>query len=150
MKHLSTLLLICLLGLGACGHAPEVALEQSGLRFHMSFSNQNHNDLDIHVVEPSGKHLSLKLQPGQSESSFGIDCTCGDCSKGPSEYIYWYKNQAGKGLYEIWVQQFQHCGQEPLDSEFSLEVYEGDQLKATLQGTLGQGQSQVLYYEFGG
>ena len=150
MKHLTTLLLFCLFGLSACGHLPDAAVEQNDLRFHMSFNNHTHNDLDLHVVEPGGKHLSLKLEPGNSESQFGTDCSCGSCSEGPDENIYWEENQAGTGLYEIWVQQFQICDQQALDSEFTLYVYEGSELKATLQGKLGQGHSQALYYDFGG
>lgn len=150
MKHLSTLLLFCLLGLSACGHAPDAAAEQSELRFHMSFNNHTHNDLDLHVVEPNGRHLALKLENNESQSQRGIDCSCGSCSAGPTESIYWEQNRAGTGLYEIWVQQFQLCGQEEVDSEFTIYVYERNELKATLEGKLHRGQSQALYYEFGG
>ena len=150
MKHLGTLLLFCLLGLSGCGHALDASMEQSDLRFHMSFNNQTYNDLDLHVVEPGGKHLTLKIAPGNSASQFGVDCRCGACLDGPDENIYWEQNQAGTGIYEIWVQQFEMCDQTMVDSEFTLYVYERDELKATLEGKLRQGNSQALYYEFGG
>ena len=150
MKHLSILLLFCLLGLCACGHAPSAAMEQSVLRFHMSFNNHIYNDLDLHVVEPGGKHLALKLDPGASQSEFGNDCACGDCSEGPDENIYWLQNQAGTGVYEIWIQQFRACNEQSVDSEFTLYVYERNQLKATLEGKLRQGHSQAIYYDFEG
>ena len=150
MKHLTTLLLFCLLGLSGCGHAPDMAAEQSELRFHMNFNNYTYNDLDLHVVEPGGQHLALKLKNDQTQSQLGNDCSCGSCSYGPEENIYWQQNQAGKGLYEIWVQQFQICGEQEVDSEFTIDVYEGNQLKATLQSKLQKGHSQTLYYEFDG
>ncbi len=150
MKHLSKLLVICFFSLSACGHAPDTGAEQNDLRFHMSFNNQTHNDLDLHVVEPSGKHLTLKLEPDSSQAQLGTDCDCGVCQAGPEENIFWNKKQASKGIYEIWIQQFEMCGDEKIDSEFTLYVFERDELKATLEGKLQHGHSQTLYYEFGG
>ena len=149
MKHLSTLLVFCLFSLSACGHAPDTDAEQNDLRFHMSFNNQTHNDLDLHVVEPGGKHLNLKLEADNSLAQLGNDCTCGVCPDGPEETVLWKQKQAGKGIYEIWVQQSKTCGDAKIDSDFTLYVFERDQLKATLEGKLQQGQSQTLYYEFG-
>ena len=101
-------------------------------------------------MEPSGKHLALKLEPGSSKAQLGTDCRCGNCLDGPHENVFWEDKRASQGLYEIWIQQFQICGEEKIDSEFRLDVYERNQLKATLTGKLQQGQSQALYYEFGG
>ena len=109
-----------------------------------------HNDVDLHVVEPGGNHLNLKLESDSSQALLGTDCYCGVCPDGPHETIFWPKKQASKGFYEIWVQQFEKCGDDKIVSEFTLYVFEGDELKATLEGKLQQGHSQTLYYEFGG
>ena len=146
MRHLSSILLTITLALSACGHGPEPG--QNELRFHMSFDNQLNNDLDLHVIDPSGNHLTAKLTPEGTTSENGTDCGCGDCMAGPEENIFWLDNQAGTGLYEIWVQKYAGCDESVMGSNFTLSIYEGHRLKASLKGELYRGQSQPLYYEF--
>ena len=122
---------------------------QSGeLRFHMHFNNHIENDIDLHVIEPNGNHLYFSNPSSASGGALDVDCMCDYCPKGPSENIFWSKNQAGTGIYEIWVQHFTSCFEESSDSEFTLFVLEGDQVKASLEGRLNAGQSPVLYYQF--
>ena len=147
MQYLRSIFYILCFGLTACGHAADVGLD-SELRFHIRFNNHIHNDLDLHVVEPSGKHLGFKKSINDSQAQLSLDCRCGDCSNGPEEFIYWDKKQAGTGLYEIWIEDSGGCEISTRESEFTLEVYQADQLKATLQGLLRNGQSHRLYYVF--
>lgn len=155
MNRRLTLSLLLVVGLFGCGQEPQESAQlsilnsqQSELQFQVSFNKFINNDLDIHVIEPSGAHVSFAHPESDSGGLLNQDCNCGECPTQGLENILWYNNQASTGIYEIWVQLSGRCSSEVIDSEFTLLVLEGDQVKASLQGKLGQGQSPVLYYEF--
>jgi uncharacterized protein YfaP (DUF2135 family) len=155
MNRRLTLSLLLSLGLFGCGQeSPEAtqlniaSSEQSDLRFHVNFNKFLSNDLDIHVIEPSGTHLSFTHPNSDSGGLLKHNCSCSECPTHGSEMILWPKNQQVKGVYEIWVEVSGNCSSEVVESEFTLSVLEGNQVKASLEGKLSQGQSQVLYYEF--
>lgn len=160
--HLACLVSAMILILG-CGHddfnfSPATPLTpvqveelpgQSGeLRFHLSFGNHESVDLDLHVIEPNGEHLSFSNPSSQMGGTLDVDCMCGYCPFGASENIYWAENQPDEGIYEIWVDYFGHCNAPNAPSDFKLLLLEGDQVKGTLEGTLSSGESHVIRYEF--
>lgn len=147
--------LLLLLGLLGCGEAPQDSgqkdfpgAQENALQFHLNFNKFTNNDLDIHVVAPNGDHVSFAQRDTSLSHQISRDCRCGDCPTDGNENVLWDLNQAGTGIYEIWVQVSGSCSSHTTVSDFTLSVLEGNQVKASLEGKLGQGQSQVLYYEF--
>ena len=150
-----TFSLLLIVGLFGCGEQPQNSTplsfsspHEDSLQFRASFNNFLNNDLDIHVIEPDGTHLFIAQDESDSGAEISQDCNCNGCSTQPHESIIWPTNRAGTGLYEIWVEVSGACSSEVVESEFTLSVLEGDMLKASLNGKLSEGQSQVLYYQF--
>ena len=147
--------ILLVLGLFGCGEAPQdlgqlgfQGPQKNALQFHLNFNKFTNNNLDIHVVAPNGDHVSFGQRDTRLSHQISPDCRCGDCPTDGNEIVLWDLNQAGTGIYEIWVQVSGNCSSNGTPSDFTLSVLEGSHVKASLEGKLSQGQSQVLYYEF--
>lgn len=107
-------------------------------------------DLDLHVVDPEGHHISFMIpaSPG-SKGILDVDCNRSplDLCEQPIENVYWPTGQAPTGLYEYWVQWFQHVrlpgkddpGDEDAETEvvsFVLEVLHGRRVVERHRGTV--------------
>lgn len=117
-------------------------------------------DLDLHVVDPVGRHIGIDLFTGPTDQAavaeaiaermrleeetqaipkgiLDIDCNADPerMCKRPIENIFWPHGTAPRGDYEVWVYHFQHIqgdGAVP----FALEVRRGERVVERVEGTV--------------
>jgi hypothetical protein len=121
-------------------------------------------DLDLHVVDPIGRHIGLahvlrseeseeaQLRQERSEKAqadhpdaapgiLDIDCNADSekiCAK-PIENIFWPTSTALRGSYEVWVHYFQDISGEK-DVPYVLEIRRGERVVERQNGKLGASQ----------
>lgn len=103
--------------------------------FRVSLSWFNHDDLDIHCRDPSGRHIYY----GSKWGILDVDMNAGSrgLTREPVENLAW--NRMKDGQYEIWVHQFHK--RESSDGGFEIEYeYQGNVCRAAYTKTLRQSQ----------
>lgn len=87
---------------GAQGGAVQVSLAWS-----------NPNDLDLHVIAPSGEKIYWNNRTGKSGGTLDIDANVkyDPKSTNPVENVFWPEGKAAKGRYKIVVDHYKNHGQ---------------------------------------
>jgi hypothetical protein len=108
----------------------------------------NTNDLDLHVIPPSGEELSFSHKKSQCGGELDVDMNVngGSASKTPIENVYWAHGSAPKGHYKVRVKQFT-CRQGQQSTDFRVEVVAGGQV-THYQGTVDGGGTVETACEF--
>ena len=125
-------------------------------------------DLDLHVTEPSGKHVGFvqPWMPGEGATSDGylarlenqsetgvLDVDCNAASDRhcptPMENVFWPVGTADPGTYEVWVELFRP----PADGtpvDYVVEIRRGERVAERLRGQLAGAReaSGVSSFEF--
>jgi hypothetical protein len=83
----------------------------------------NRNDLDLHVIPPSGEEIYYGHKKSACGGWLDVDMNVsGDTTK-PVENVRWAKGQAPKGRYKVFVQNFKfHEGHTPTPFKVEIEV----------------------------
>jgi hypothetical protein len=81
------------------------------------------NDLDLHVIEPSGERIYFQNKSTSSGGQLEVDANaaCQTVMNNPVENIYWPSGRAPEGRYEVLVHYFSNCG-DPYETPFIVEV----------------------------
>ena len=81
------------------------------------------NDLDLHVIEPSGERIFFQNKNTSSGGHLEVDANagCGSVMDNPVENIYWPSGRAPEGRYEVLVHYFKNC-EDPFDTPFIVEI----------------------------
>ncbi len=91
---------------------------------------QNHNDLDLHVVDPSGVEIFYGNRQSPSGGWLDIDQNAG-CSvrvNKPIEHVRWKQANAPDGRYSVYVKHYANCG--PSDpTSFQVEIKNGQHVE---------------------
>lgn len=99
---------------------------------------QGAEDLDLHVVEPSGAEIYFLQRTAESGGELDVDCNAAPdrlCWT-PIENVYWPVGKAADGDYTYWVDMFQ-AAQAKQEVPFTLQILLGDHVVKTVQGTVG-------------
>ncbi len=93
-----------------------------GVDVRFSLIWHNHNDLDIHVVTPSGFEIyyGSKISPCRGELDVDMNVR-GETTK-PVENIRWVKGQAPKGIYRVYVQNYAFHESSEGETPFKVEI----------------------------
>lgn len=84
------------------------------------------NDLDLHVVEPSGERLYFAHLRTAAGGILEVDANagCGSQMNHPVENIYWPRGSSPDGSYQVIVNYYLDC-EHPVDTPFTVEVIIG-------------------------
>jgi hypothetical protein len=99
---------------------------------------QGEEDLDLHVVEPSGAEIYFLQRKAESGGELDVDCNAAPdriCWT-PIENVFWPVGKAADGDYVYWVDMFQ-AAQAKQEVPFTLQVLLGEHVVRTVQGTVG-------------
>ncbi|MGH7439752.1 MAG: heavy metal-binding domain-containing protein, partial [Polyangiaceae bacterium] len=66
----------------------------------------NTNDLDLHVVTPSGEEISFSHKKSQCGGLLDVDMNVSSPSSKPIENVFWAHGSAPRGNYTVWVKQY--------------------------------------------
>jgi hypothetical protein len=94
-----------------------------GCSIRASLLWNNLNDLDLHVITPSGEHISYAHKNSRCGGYLDIDMNAGGASSmKPVENIRWKKGAAPKGRYRVFVQNYACKGGFSADTEWRAEI----------------------------
>ncbi len=82
----------------------------------------NRNDLDVHVVTPSGERISFQNKQSRCGGWLDVDMNVRGESLKPVENVRWKKGEAPAGRYEIRVQNYAFHEKTPTPTPYKLEL----------------------------
>ncbi len=95
-----------------------------GVDIRVSLIWHNTNDLDLHVITPSGFHIYYPSENKKAPCGGFLDVDMnvhGETTK-PVENIRWEKGRARKGHYKVYVQNYAFHQSESIETQFTVEV----------------------------
>lgn len=109
------------------------------------------NDLDLHVITPSGEHIAYSNRDSQCHGELDVDMNAGtrrgpddkSFSEHPVENVRWLSRKAPSGRFTVLVHQFRWRRDKPSD-EFKLVVKLGSQIQV-VEGTVTVGDSISIH-----
>jgi uncharacterized protein YbjQ (UPF0145 family) len=106
----------------------------------------NHNDLDLHVIPPSGEELSFSHKRSKCGGHLDIDMNAGGgTSDQPIENVYWAHGGAPAGHYKIQVMQYSTRASGHAD--YRIELVTGNQVRH-FKGTITGEKTLLTVAEF--
>lgn len=98
-------------------HDPEIVkrLKSAGAQFgdpQFSLMWHNQNDLDLHVIDPTGAHISYRDPRAPSGGELDVDANRDALrlTNRPVENIYWRPGSAPQGDYQVYVHHYANHG----------------------------------------
>jgi hypothetical protein len=99
-------------------------LRQAGARsgdVQVSLEWKNINDLDLHVIDPSGERIFYNHRDSQSGGHLDVDMNASQLTQRPVENVYWPERGAPRGVYKVEVMHFANHGA-PDPTQFTVRV----------------------------
>jgi len=98
--------------------------QYDGVDVRASLLWDNRNDLDLHVVAPSGFHIFYGAKQSDCGGWLDVDMNVGGNTTKPVENVRWSKGTAPTGRYKVYVQNFRfhEPGAEPTRFKVELEI----------------------------
>ena len=115
---------------------------------------RNTNDLDLHVVDPSGETIFFDHKRSRSGGELDVDrnAGCSNPTNTPVEHIVWPEGAAPLGEYQVYVVHYQNCGP-PDPTEYEVEILiDGHQqsFRGSVQYQAGRPRHHVHTFTRGG
>jgi hypothetical protein len=108
----------------------------------------NYNDLDLHVVCPSGERIWFQNRRSKSQGELDVDMNAGGrMSLEPVENIFWPTGRAPRGVYKVYVDYYARHDQRTADGKFTLAVKIDNDIQ-TLTGEVSPANRTVLVGSF--
>ncbi len=113
----------------------------------VSLAWNNLNDLDLHVVAPSGERVYFAFPRSNCGGHLDVDMNAGGKqSNQPVENVYWPRNGAPAGSFQVFVNYFdKHDAVDETHFEVHLLI---DGVKKSYKGRIRLGESAALAAEF--
>lgn len=110
------------------------------------------NDLDLHVIAPSGEEIFFNHKRSACKGWLDVDRNVQGETLKPVENIRWSKGDAPAGRYKVFVQNYRFHEPKDSPSRFKVEVEVAGEIKH-FEGTISPGgetgrRSNVTVYEF--
>ena len=82
----------------------------------------NRNDLDLHVITPSGEHIFYNSKKASCGGFLDVDMNVQGETTKPVENVRWAKGKAKKGTYKVCVQNFRFHESSHAATPFKVEL----------------------------
>ena len=87
------------------------ALDLRNRLVQVSLEWKNVNDLDLHVIDPSGERVFYNHRESESGGQLDVDMNAGpNFTARPVENVYWPERGAPRGAYKVEVVHFANHG----------------------------------------
>lgn len=96
--------------------------QYEGVDVRASLIWNNTNDLDLHMVTPSGEHIFFNHKQSRCKGWLDVDMNVRGESIKPVENIRWKKGEAPAGTYTIYVQNFRFYEADKAPTTFRVEL----------------------------
>ena len=112
----------------------------------------NRNDLDLHVVPPSGEEVCFSHKRSACGGWLDVDMNISGETLKPVENVRWARGTAPKGRYRVFVQNYAFKASNTEPTDFRVEIEVAGEVKQFTGTVSPNGQtgtnSNVLVYEF--
>ena len=120
-------------------------LEREGAKtgdVQISLIWNNRNDLDLHVLCPTGERISFDHKHSADGGELDVDMNVRGESLQPVENIYWPPRSMRKGIYKVFVHHYSRHGS-PDPTKYTVRIMVGGKSRQ-FSGTLNYGDPPVL------
>lgn len=93
--------------------------DETDVRFSLIWHDRN--DLDLHVITPSGEHIYYSHRNSRCGGELDIDRNVNGETTKPIENIRWPKGRAPKGKYKVFVQNYRTHERQKSETPFKVE-----------------------------
>lgn len=109
---------------------------------------RNTNDLDLHVVDPSGEEIYYRDKRSRSGGWLDVDrnAGCSDVTREPIEHVRWAEGSAPDGDYAVYVNHYARCASED-PTAFRVEIKNGSQV-TPFEESISHGEPKKLIHRF--
>jgi len=112
----------------------------------VSLAWNNINDIDLHVIAPSGERIFFGHRASFCRGFLDVDMNVAPQTMEPVENVFWPPGGAPRGVYQVYVHHFSnHGARDP--TPFRIRILVGGR-KTLLEGAVSIGQPPVLVAEF--
>lgn len=127
-------------------------LEREGAKsgdVQVSLKWHNYNDLDLHVICPSGELIYFSNKRSRCHGELDVDMNVTPTSVEPVENVRWLPGEAPDGHYQVYVHHYRNHGQHGCQdpTAYQVGVLVGG-LAQEFQGRISHGEPPQLVYEF--
>tara|TARA_B100001123_G_C15245181_1_gene1000611 strand:+ start:368 stop:1279 length:912 start_codon:yes stop_codon:yes gene_type:complete len=120
----------------------------------------NYNDLDLHVVCPSGERIFFDNRNSKCGGELDVDMNVKPASRKPVENVYWPENKAPRGTYKVYIHHYAkhnkgfRSNKDPTEfrvlvdmegtkKEFKGEISNGEPLRLVSEFTLTENEADI-------
>ncbi len=102
--------------------------QYEGVDVRASLLWNNRNDLDLHVVAPSGEHIYFAHKQSACGGWLDVDMNVSGNTTTPVENIRWGRGAAPRGRYRVYVQNYRFHERDRQPTPFKVEVEIGGEI----------------------
>ncbi|MDR1596389.1 MAG: VWA domain-containing protein [Treponema sp.] len=103
----------------------------------------NRNDLDLHVITPTGEEINFNNPRDSNGGVLDIDRNLYGETLKAVENIFWPHNAAPRGSYRVYIQNYLNYETDPYPTPFQIEIKNGKEYLYFEGSVRGSGRSSI-------
>ncbi len=112
----------------------------------LSLTWDSTDDLDLHVIDPSGEEIFFAEPTSSSGGALDVDSNAGCMSETttPIENVFWPDGESPDGHYVVRVHFYGECGGDSSTQDFTVTTRIGGEVSDEFNGTIGEDETVTV------